>query len=60
MKETSPIDKKCAKCPKYKLSKLWCPVRAEQRQPAAPACRFGVGLMEAAKQKEHRDAKTSS
>ena len=49
----------CAKCPKYEPPKLWCPLRAETRQPAAPACRYGIVLIEAAKQKEYRDAKTS-
>lgn len=50
----------CAKCPKYDTPRLWCPLRAETRWPAAPACRYGVVLMGAAKQKEYRDAKTSS
>ena len=52
--------RKCAKCPKYERSKLWCPLRAEQRRPDAPACRYGAVLMGAEKQKEYRDAKTSS
>lgn len=58
MKEQSPTGKKCAKCPKYELSKLWCPLRAETRQPVAPACRYGIGLMEAAKQKEYRNGRS--
>lgn len=51
------VRQKCARCPKYELSKLWCPYRAEQRQPAAPACRYGIVLMGAAKQKEYRDGR---
>lgn len=54
------VRRKCAKCPKYGLSKMWCPLRAEQRPPVAPACHYGIVLMGAAKQKEYRDAKTSS
>ena len=50
----------CAKCPKYEPHRLWCPLRAAMRQPVATACRYGVVLMGAAKQKEYRDAKTSS
>lgn len=50
----------CAKCPKYEPPRLWCPLRAETRQPVAPACHYGIVLMGAAKQKEYRDAKTSS
>jgi hypothetical protein len=60
MKELSPIDKECAKCPKYEIDKLWCPIRAESRLPNAPACRYGIGLMGAERQEEYRDAKTSS
>ena len=60
MKEVSPADEGCAKCPKYEPRKLWCPVRAEARQPAAPACRYGAVLMGDENQKESRDAKTSS
>lgn len=60
MKELSSTDRGCAKCPKYETSKLWCPLRAEHRQPTSPACRYGIVLMGAAKQKEHRDAKTAS
>lgn len=54
------VRRKCARCPKYESGKLWCPFRAEQRLPTAPACRYGLVLMGAAKQKEYRDAKTSS
>lgn len=54
------VRRKCAKCPKYEPSKLWCPIRAEARQPDATACRYGVVLMGATKQEEYRDAKTSS
>lgn len=43
----------CAKCPKYEPPRLWCPLRAETRQPIAPACRYGIVLIGAAKQKEH-------
>lgn len=63
MKERSPTDKaiprdrECAECPKYETSKLWCPLRAEARQPVAPACRYGVVLMGAAKQKEYRNGR---
>lgn len=60
MKDKSPAGKKCAKCPKYELSKLWCPLRAETRLPVSPACRYGAVLIGDARQKEHRDAKTSS
>lgn len=60
MKELSSVNKECAKCPKYEPPRLWCPLRAEQRHPASPACRYGIVLMGAAKQKENRDAKTSS
>lgn len=54
------IRRKCAKCPKYELSKLWCPIRAEARHPSATACRYGAVLMGDENQKECRDAKTSS
>jgi hypothetical protein len=50
----------CAKCPKYEPPRLWCPLRAETRQPDASACRYGIVLMGATKQEEYRDAKTSS
>ena len=46
--------------PEYEPHRLWCPLRAAMRQPVATACRYGVVLMGAAKQKEYRDAKTSS
>ena len=52
--------KKCARCPKYELRKLWCSVRAEQRPPAAPACHYGIGIMGDTIQKEQLNAKTSS
>jgi hypothetical protein len=54
------VRRECAKCPKYELSKLWCPIRAEARQPDATACRYGAVLMGDENQKECRDAKTSS
>lgn len=57
MKELSPLDKVCAKCPKYELSKLWCPIRAEARQSNATACRYGAVLMGATKQKEYRNGR---
>lgn len=47
----------CANCPKYEPPKLWCPLRAETRQPVAPACRYGIVLMGAAKQKEYRNGR---
>lgn len=52
------VRRKCAKCPKYELRKLWCPLRAEMRQPEAPACCYGTVLMEVAKQKEHRNGRS--
>lgn len=51
------VRRKCAKCPKYELRKLWCPLRAEMRQPEAPACRYGIVLMGAARQKEYRNGR---
>ena len=51
------VRRKCAKCPKYEPRKLWCPLRAEQRQPTAPACRYGIVLMGAEKQKEYRNGR---
>lgn len=54
------VRSKCAKCPKYETRKMWCPLRAETRPPGAPACRYGVVLMGAARQKEYRYAKASS
>ena len=46
------VHRKCARCSKYELRRLWCPIRAEMRPPEAPACRYGVVLMGAARQKE--------
>ena len=51
------VSRKCAKCPKYELSKLWCPLRAETRHPITPACRYGIVLIEAARQKEYRNGR---
>ncbi len=50
-------NRKCARCPKYDRSKLWCPLRAETRPPSAPACHYGVDLMEAASQEEYRNGR---
>ena len=51
------VRRKCARCPKYELLKLWCPLRAETRRPEAPACRYGTFLMGAARQKEYRNGR---
>lgn len=57
MKELSPTDEECAKCPKYDTSKLWCPIRAEARQPTATACHYGAVLMGDENQKEYRNGR---
>jgi hypothetical protein len=52
--DQSPDQDICRRCPKYEPSRRWCPLRAEQRRPAALACRYGIVLMGAARQEEHK------
>lgn len=40
------VHERCGDCPKYETRKTWCPVQASLRTPNAPACRYGMSLMD--------------
>ena len=46
LKTISWAHERCGDCPTYEARKTWCPVRASLRPPTAPACRYGISLMD--------------